>query len=411
MSASVESANECRVNSLDLNIARKAATRNKLREMWNSNFTDFTTATTSGSNLNKTRSVTQVLFACGTGAFYLVVVALSICGVCVPNCARLSSSRGTLFVFFVGVLLASTNVFTYSHNMDVKLYFRCSVVLIVGIAYILFGAARFFKLREQGSNEHVLAEKQPFMGAVVGVVTFPLFALELVFLIFAVKQWLPGSNGEADIQRGILIVVHKTFFLFQKPVQLAIYLWLRRTIPHEELNAKFYFRIISFFNLIEWLDAQVNVDADLLLSGIHYKSYRGHNLTVETVVYKALIIDYRLLCCLLFLEHSLEIEDNQNQDGDGDPGNNGNMTDRDELRRCCGCFAGTTCLLAPLLCGLYFANVSIKASVQLSAMIVQIAIVISGVLLLRMNNLEAGEEEHMYEESTAVKIMVSLCVH
>ena len=314
--------------------------------MWNSNFTHNQrfTATASpaalGSNLNKTRLVTQVFFACGTGAFYLVVVALSICGVYVTNCARLSSSRGTHFVFFVGALLASSNVFTYSHSMEVKLYFRCSVVLILGIVYILFGAALFFKLREQDSNEQVLAEKQPFMGAVVGVLTFPLFALELVFLIFAVNKWLKGSNGEPEIQRGIIIVVDKTFILFQKPVQLAIYLWLRRTVPHEELNAKFYFRIISFFNLMEWLDAQVNKDADLLLSGIHDKSYLAwSDITVLIVVYKALIIDYRLLCCLLFLEHSLEIEDNRNQHGDDDPGNNGNMRDRDELRRCCGCIA------------------------------------------------------------------------
>ena len=385
--------------------------------MWNSNFTDnqslFTVTACPaalGNDLNKTRLVTQVFFACGTEAFYLVVVALSICGVYFANCARLCASRGTFFVFFVGALLASTNVFTYSDNMDVKLYFRCSVVFFVGIVYISFVAVQFFRLNEQDANEQALGGRQPFMGAVVGFVTFPLFVSELVFLIFAVNKWLKGSNGEPEILR-VLIVVDKTFFLFQKPVQLAIYLWLRRTIPREELNAKFYLRIISFFNLIEWLDAQVNVDADLLLSGTHDKSYPGLTDAV-TVVYKALIIDYRLLCCLLFLEHSLEIEDNQNQHGDDDPGNNGNMRNREELNQYYGFFAGATCLLAPLLCGLYFMNVRIGPSVQLSAMIVQIAIVISGVVLLRKNNLEAGEgERNMYEESSAVKIMVSLCVH
>ena len=312
-------------------------------------------------------------------------------------------------MFFVGALVASTNVFTYSGNMDAKLNFRCSAVLIVGIVYILCGAALFFKFPEQGANEQALGRKQPFMGAVVGVVTFPLFALELVFLIFAVNKWLEDSNGEQDIQR-VLIVVDKTFFLFQKPVQLAIYLCLRRAIPRAEFkeNAKFYFRIISFFNLIEWVDAQVNVDADLLLSGIYDKSYPGWS-DVLKVVYKTLIIDYRLLCCLLFLEHSLEIEDNQNEQG-YDHGDNGNITDRDELKRNCGFFAGVTCLLAPLLCGLYFAHVKIRASVELFAIIVQIAIVISGLLLLRMNNLE-GREDNTYEESSAVKIMVSLCVH
>ena len=358
------------------------------------------------NDLKKTRLATQVLFACGTGAFYLVVVALSICGVYFANFARLCTSRGTFFLFVVGALVASTNVFTYSDNMDVKLYFRCSVVFFVGFVYILFGAALFFKLRNQGANEQALGGKQPFMGAVVGFVTFPLFALELVFLIFAVNKWLKGSNGEPEILR-VLIVVDKTFFLFQKPVQLAIYLWLRRTIPREELNAKFYLRIISFFNLIEWLDAQVNVDADLVLSGTHDKSYSGLTDAV-TVVYKALIIDYRLLCCLLFLEHSLEIEDKQTQQGE-DHVSNDKVAYRHELTRCCGFFAGATCLLGPLLCGLYIvSDVKIGASVQLSAMIVQIAIVISGLSLLRRNNLEGGGDNG---ESSAVNIMVSLCVH
>ena len=378
--------------------------------MWNSNFTDnqsLFTATACpaalGNDLNKTRLVTQVFFACGTGAFYLVVVALSICGVYFANCARLCASRGTFFVFFVGALLASTNVFTYSDNLDVKLYFRCSVVFFVGIVYISFVAVQFFRLNEQAANEQALGGRQPFMGAVVGFVTFPLFVSELVFLIFAVNKWLKGSNGEPEILR-VLIVVDKTFFLFQKPVQLAIYLWLRRTISREELNAKFYLRIISFFNLIEWLDAQVNVDADLLLSGTHDKSYPG--LTdVVTVVYKALIIDYRLLCCLLFLEHSLVIEDNQNQQCE-DHVSNDKVAYRHELTRCCGFFAGATCLLGPLLCGLYSVpDVKIGASVQLSAMIVQVAIVGSGLFLIRRNNLEAGEDK-----ASAVKIMVSLCV-
>ncbi|XP_015755156.1 PREDICTED: uncharacterized protein LOC107334699 isoform X2 [Acropora digitifera] len=360
----------------------------------------------SENDLNKTRLATQFFFACGTGAFYLVAVALSICGVYFANCARLCTSRGTFFVFFVGALVASTNVFTYSGNMDVdlKLYFRCSVALIVGIVYISFGAALFFKLREEGANEQALGGKQPFMGAVVGLVTFPLFALEILFLALALHKSLENSNREQHIQR-ILIILGQFLFLFQKPVQLAIYLCLRRAIPRAEFrkNAQFYFRIISFFNLIEWLDSQVNVDADLLLSGIRSDKSK-HVWSVLMIVYKTLIIDYRLLCCILFLEHSLEIEDNQNQQGE-DHVINDNMADRDELTRCCGFFAGAACLLAPLLCSLYFVgDVTMGASVQLSMMIVQIAIVLSGLILLRMNNFtETGEHNG---ESSAVKIMV-----
>ena len=362
------------------------------------------------NDLKKTRLAIQFLFAFGTGAFYLVVVALSFCRVYFANCARLCTSRGTFFVFFVGALVACTNVFTYSDNIDVKLYFRCPVVFFVGIVYILFGAARFFKLRNQGANEQALGGKQPFMGAAVGLVTFPLFALEIVLLALAFSKRAKYSNKEEHIQWVLDIVVDKFFFLFQKPVQLAIYLCLRRAIPRAEFrkNAQFYFRIISFFNFIQWLDSQVNEDADLHLSGIHDKSYSGWS-DVLIVVYKALLIDYRLLCSLLFLEHSLEIEDNQNQQVE-DHVINDNMADRDELKRCSGLFAGATCLLAPLLCSLYFVpSIYIRSSVQLSMVIVQIAIVLSSLFMLHMNNFtEAGEDNG---ESSAVKIMVSLCVH
>ncbi|XP_074622257.1 uncharacterized protein LOC141880642 [Acropora palmata] len=345
-------------------------------------------------DLNNTRLASQILFACGSGVFYLVILTFSICGVCFRNFARLSSSRGTFFVFFIGALVASINVFTNSDNLDAKLYFRCSLVFLVGMVYILFGALLFFQSREEGANEQALGGQQPFMGAFVGFLTFPLFVLELVFCLLA----LGGPNSDSD--RHSLTILHTILYLLQKPVQLAIYLCLRRKIPREVYreNAQFYFRIISFFNLIEWLDSQVNENADFLLSGINDTSMS----CVWPVIYKALIIDYRLLCCLLFLEHSLEIEVIQNQQGD-DRGRR-NVRDRGGFKKCSGIFAGFMCLIAPILCGLYSAHKgNIGASAQVSAMLVQIAIIISGSYLLLNNNLEAGENNR---ESSAVKIMV-----
>ena len=303
-------------------------------------------------------------------------------------------------MFFIGALVASINVFTNSDNLDAKLYFRCSVVFIVGMVYILFGALLFFQFREEGANEQALGGQQPFMGAFVGSLTFLLFVLELVFFVLSLNKSNSDSNRHRHIQHS-LTVLHTILYLLQKPVQLAIYLCLRRKIPLQlyRENAQFYFRIISFFNLIEWLDSQVNENADFLLSGINDTSLS----CVWLVIYKALIIDYRLLCCLLFLEHSLEIEVIQNQQG-GDLV----VPERGGFKKCSGIFAGAICLIAPILCGLYSAHEGkIGASVQLSAMLVQIAIIISGSYLLLNNNLEPGENN---KESSAVKIMVSLCV-
>jgi len=93
---------------------------------------------------NTTTTASEVIVASATALFYLVVFTLSILGVWVKPCAKLCSSRGTFFVFFIGLLVASVNVFTSSDNFVVKLYFRSSTVFVIGIAFTLFGAALFF---------------------------------------------------------------------------------------------------------------------------------------------------------------------------------------------------------------------------------------------------------------------------
>ena len=53
----------------------------------------------------------------------------------VPDCALLEER---FFLFFIGALLASVNVFSNSDNLEVKLYFRLSAFMFVGIGYTLF---------------------------------------------------------------------------------------------------------------------------------------------------------------------------------------------------------------------------------------------------------------------------------
>ena len=185
----------------------------------------------------------------------------SVLGVWSTSCARLCSSRGTFLVFFIGVLLASVNVFSNS------------AFIFVGIAYTLFGASLFFSLPDEGENRQTLGQQQPSMGCVVGVVTFLVFLLEAMLLAFActkgAKNAIPVDPSEKTIT-WILIIIEKSAFFLQKPFQLAIYLYLRTTcLSKQEFkgNAEFYFRIMSFFNFIEWIDAQVNVEIDVALSG------------------------------------------------------------------------------------------------------------------------------------------------
>ena len=387
-----------------------------LTDVWSSGDTDLASGnvpcrTSTVHDQNTTTTASEVIIACGTGLFYLVIFTLGILGVWVRSCAKLCSSQGTFFVFLIGALLASVNVFTNSDNLEVNLYFRSSTVLIIGITFTLFGGFLFFSLPDEGTNARTLGRQQPSMGCVVFLITFPLFLLEAVLLALAftskARNALGPNSGKTYIN-WILVVVDKFAFLVQKPIQAAIYIYLRNTIPcsvHKE-NAQFYFRVLSFFNLIEWIDAQVNVDRDVMLSGPIITSLDGW-LDVLVVLYKALIIDYRLLCCLLFLEHSVEIliEDH------GAVGGQGNnvptiscMTPRNQLRTCGGYILGCLCLTAPLFCGLQYVNsLHVNGSVEILAIIVNGTICIFGICFLRSNNLDDGGDR----EAPGVKIMVS----
>ena len=367
---------------------------------------------TTPHDLNTTRTASEVIIASGAGIFYLALCMLSVLGVWSTSCARLCCSRGTFFVFFIGALLASVNVFSNSDNLEVKLYFRLSAFMFVGIAYTLFGASLFFSLPDERENRQTLGQQQPSKGCVVGVVTFLIFLLEAVLLAFActkgAKNAIPVDPAEKTIT-WILIIIDKSAFFLQKPFQLAIYLYLRTTcLSRQEFkgNAEFYFRIMSFFNFIQWIDAQVNVEIDVALSlSGPITDELGGWFNVFVVGYKALLIDYRLLCCFLFLEHSAEIPDVNQLHGVPENEDFVNcMASRDNLKMYAGFFAGCLCITAPVLCGLYFIHsLKIGAFVQVFAIIVNTAIFALAAFFLCSNDLEEGE----ISESMGVKIMVS----
>ena len=361
-------------------------------------------------DINSTKTAFEVIIALGTAMFYLALCMLSVLGVWSTSCDRLCSSRGTFFVFFIGALLASVNVFSNSDNLEVKLYFRLSAFMFVGIAYTLFGASLFFSLPDEGENRQTLGQQQPSMGCVVGVVTFLIFLLEAVLLAFACTK---GAKKAISVDPSvktitwILIIIDKSAFFLQKPFQLAIYLYLRTTcLSTQEFkgNAEFYFRIMSFFNFIEWIDAQVNVEIDVALSGPTIDELDGW-FNVFVVGYKALIIDYRLLCCFLFLEHSAEIPDvNQLPEVPENEDVLNCMASRDHLKMYAGFFFGCLCITAPVLCGLYFIqSLHIRGFIQVFAIIVNTAMFVLAVYFLYSNDLEEGE----ISESIGVKIMVS----
>ena len=358
-------------------------------------------------DLNRTISASQVIAASYALLFYLVILVLSILGVCFKACAKVFSSQATFVLFLIGTLMVSVNIFTNSGNQEVKIYFRLATGFFVGIAFVLAGTALFFSKPEDRANASILARQQPSMGLVVGVITIPLIIAE-VLLIAAASASKKEETSEALQKIWPLVLADKSTFLVQKIVQAFIYILVLRyriICPRYKENAQFYFKILAFFNFIEWLDSQVNEDSDIQLS--HAKQMYGPWFDVFAVFYKALIIDYRLLCSLLFLEHSLEEETEDEAVETGEPIAR-HLTISEQQYRTLGYMLGLTSLSAPICSALYnVPKLEMPPWVPAFAIIVDLAIVVCGALFLGNNNLESVKERK--KGSTGVNIMVMCC--
>ena len=422
---------------------------------------------------NKTRIASQVIAASFSALFYWLMFFLGILGIFYKPCAKLSSSRGTLFVFFVGALVIVVNLFQSATNTEndlkVRQYYRLSTVPLIGILFTLIGVKMFFRLpdevhgtlRRSSDQAVTLGRHQPSMGLVVSFLTVPLIVIEFVLLCATLssKKTDKSTRNLTEIL-WLLASIDKLVFLIQKVTQAGAYLYLRNTIIRQgrKENVTFYFRLLSFFNFIQWIDTQVNVENDRHLSGI--KNNLGDYSNIFMILYEALAIDYRLMCALLFLEHWVEIQNqgrrnnstNQPQDNLSDSrvrnqrdlngsieaslgsandstyqeqdnlsrsevqdrsDRSGNseyaqiqVTDpRNQIRRVIGYALGCLCLIAPVLCGLQFVGTfNIGPWVTIFAILVNVFIVICGASLLHYNYLDDNRQV----ESDGVKIMVRI---
>ncbi|XP_078365410.1 uncharacterized protein LOC144649720 [Oculina patagonica] len=356
-------------------------------------------------DLNTTISASQVITASYALLFYLVILVLSILGVCFRDCVKVFSSQATFLIFLIGTLLVSVNIFTNSGNHEVKIYFRLATGFLLGIAFVVAGAALFFSKPEDGAHQSTLARQQPSMGLVVGAITIPLIIAE-IFLLVAANVSKKEETSEALQTFWPFVVADKSNFLVQKAVQALIYILVlryRTICPRYKENAQFYFKTLAFYNFIEWVDAQVNEDSDVQLS--HTKLMYGPWFDVFAVFYKALIIDYRLLCSLLFLEHSLE------EEGDGEAQETAermlrNLTVSEQQCRTLGYILGFTSLSAPICCALYFVSkLHVHAWVHVFAIIINLAIVGCGALFLGNNDIDSDTADRK-KGSSGVNIMV-----
>ena len=362
-------------------------------------------------DLNATVFASQVITASYSALFYLVVLVLSALSIRYKSLVKLTSSQSTFILFLIGAIMLTVNVFNTSANETIMLYHRIVCAFVVGIAFVLLGAFRFFT---RPANPPTLGEHQPSMGLVVTMITIPLNTVELMILLGAQTQASNNETPQALKDLWPLLLTDDVIFIVQKFIQAGVYLWLRNTRPSESYreSAQFYFKILAFFNFSQWVDTQVNVESDFHLNKA--RAVYGGWFNVLKAVYTGLMIDFRLLCSLLFLEHSIQIQsETDGSTGAADGANNERnrnasmgMTSSDRQRRNAGFLIGFSCFLAPFLCAVeYVPRLHLPVCIRAIANFLNsICIIASGTVLLLKNSLGFDMKD---KESMSVKIMVS----
>ena len=352
-------------------------------------------------NLNSTSFASQVITSSFSMLCYVVVFVLSVLSVCFKSIHKFLASPALHIFFLIAGILTSVAVLNTWHGKPNVICYHLTVsAFLVGVVLVLLGAVLFFEKPRSPSDQATLGKHQPSMGLLLTIITLPLCAIGLLILIQE-----QASKGEA----WVVLVVNQAVFIVQKVIQAAVYVWLRDFRVRESCreNARFYFDVLAFFNFIDWLDTQatLNIAFDVEQAENFYGEWFGFLFRV----YKALLIDYRLLCSLLFLEHSIQV---QNETTDAEVRDDGSSqieisrTSINRQNRNIGFVVGFSCLLIPLICALqYFRKLHVGASTRAVATLLgSLIILASGGALLRKNRFDYDRE---HTESKAVKIMVS----
>ena len=264
--------------------------------------------------------------------------------------------------------------------------------LVLGIITILFTGFGYRFLFEKCPDGNIGSHDKG-MGLVLGIITVPLLTLEMVLIIeiFHTTQ-LSNTLG--------------AFFLvwfFEKIVQLYFYVLVRKCKPRAGYNdgAIFYSRFLSFVNFIMWLNCIPFAEIKLYDEVSH-----GESLWLVDGTFKALVIDYRLLSTLLFLEQALVLS----HTSVGEPNVHSPVDETfnpPKNRRwytLFGILVGLLCLLMEILNGIQFwLPESYPDFVNLGPILVDIILVFLGCLLLYYVGVQISHNQNV----SLVTLMVS----
>lgn len=173
---------------------------------------------------------------------------------------------------------------------------RVVVEIVIGIICTVWGAFYFFSPRTRRDNKKTLNHGQHNLSTFVWGITIILLPFEIA--LFA------GSVIRKDDVTSLATVSA----MIQKLVQAGVYKYsLQYKIPAagKQAGASWYFKLLALFNFLLWLNDLINDGSD---DNTNLAATLGKYYSVFFATYSALVIDYRLLLTILFIEHSLSID-------------------------------------------------------------------------------------------------------
>ena len=361
-------------------------------------------ATNNGSQLHDLNSTTafasQVITASFSMLCYVLVLVFIVLGVCFKSVWKLFSSPAIYIFFLIGAIITTVNVLnTWHGNLDVMCYDQIISAFLVGVVLVLLGAVLFFEKPRSDTDQHTLGHHQPSMGLLLTIITIPLCATELLILI---------QDIESRKKSWPLLVGYESLFIVQKVIQVTVYVWLRNFKVREAFkeNASFYFKVLAFYNFVDWVDSQVNLESGVDIKRL--KEFYGQWFGFLFKLYEGLLIDYRLLCSLSFLEHSFQVQhetENVDRLDEEESEIERSFMSVDRQNRTIGFIVGFSCLLVPFICALFYVH---KLHLTVYTRVVatflgSLTILASGVVLLLRNSFDYDKRD---KESMGVKIMV-----
>ena len=201
-------------------------------------------------------------------------------------------------IFFYVTLLSLLATLLYKDDFKYINFAFIVFILATSTLVIAWGSKsnRFFKQCTTEAERESIVREESNLSTFIVVITVVLTLLEVLIIL--------GSALDGNIWNCLLFGSGT----IQKTIQVFVYhCKLRGLLAREDRlsGALWYYITIALVNLVLWNES-IEITNDEQTKYMKNVLQGGYNIFAKA--YTALIVDYRLICCILFVEHASEIE-------------------------------------------------------------------------------------------------------